>query len=75
MKLLRCLSILVFLWMNCGFSYAQDKVITGKITDKNTGQPMSGVSILVEKNKGIVSKTDGSYAIKAEILGCTVAEL
>ncbi len=64
MKLLRCLSILVLLGINFTFLYAQDRVITGKITDKNTGLPLSGVSILVEKNKGIVSKADGSYSVR-----------
>ena len=38
-------------------NWAQDKVISGKITDKNyRACHSSGVSILVEKNKGIVSK-------------------
>ncbi|MGB3006686.1 MAG: TonB-dependent receptor [Chitinophagaceae bacterium] len=62
MKKMQCL-FLMFLLFTCGSVIAQ-KVITGKVTNKETGEPMQGVSILADKSKvGTITKTDGTYSI------------
>jgi TonB-linked SusC/RagA family outer membrane protein len=46
-------------------SMAQDKVVTGKVTDDN-GAPLSGVTIKIKGGKSLgATKTDGTYSIKA----------
>jgi TonB-linked SusC/RagA family outer membrane protein len=48
------------------FSYAQQKTISGKITDANS-VPVGGVTVIVQgSNRGVVSDFDGNYAIMAE---------
>ncbi len=47
----------------CSTAMAQDRSVTGKITDAN-GTPMPGVSVLVKgTNKGTTTDADGSYKI------------
>lgn len=47
------------------FSFAQEKSITGNITD-NKGLPLPGVNILVKNTKtGVQSDFDGNYTIQA----------
>ena len=36
--------------------------ISGKITDKNTGEPLIGATIVYEKGKGTVSDFEGNYS-------------
>lgn len=58
----RCL--LFILLMLGSFAYGQNKTITGKVTNKETGAPLSGVNILADKQKGgVTTKEDGSYSI------------
>ncbi len=38
--------------------------ISGKITDKNTGEPLIGATIVYEKGKGTASDFDGNYSFK-----------
>lgn len=46
-------------------SMAQDKVVTGKVTDDN-GAPLSGVTIKIKGGKSLgATKADGTYSIKA----------
>lgn len=48
-------------------SFAQEKQISGTITDQNN-LPLGGVTIIVEgTSKGVVSNFDGEYAILAKI--------
>ena len=64
MKLLRCLLLLLPILLITGTSIAQKKVITGKVIDKNTGEPLAGASVLLEKSKNTaITKQDGSYTI------------
>ena len=47
------------------FSFAQEKTITGNITDQD-GLPLPGVSVVVEQtNSGAQTDFDGNYAISA----------
>jgi TonB-dependent starch-binding outer membrane protein SusC len=46
--------------------YAQDKTITGKVSDKSDGSGMPGVSVAVKGvNKGTQTDVNGSYKISA----------
>jgi len=48
-------------------SFAQEKVITGVVTEAGTGEPLPGVNILVKgTNIGAATDFDGKYTIKAE---------
>ncbi|MDI9364110.1 MAG: TonB-dependent receptor [Flavobacterium sp.] len=63
MKDLRRLLLLPFI-LTTALVSAQKKVITGKVIDKATGQPLSGATVLVDKAKtGIATKDDGTYTI------------
>ena len=46
---------------------AQKKTITGKVVNLGTGEPLAGVNILADKQKGgVTTKTDGTYSITVE---------
>jgi len=48
------------------FSYAQEKTITGTVTE--SGQPLPGVTVLVKgTTKGAQTDFDGKYSIKANV--------
>ena len=38
--------------------------ISGKITDKNTGEPLIGATVVYEKGKGTASDFDGNYSFE-----------
>lgn len=65
-KRLTCM--LTFFFVFClQFAFAQEKSITGKITDTD-GIPMAGVTIVVEgTNRGVVSNFNGEYQINADV--------
>jgi len=47
--------------------FGQKKTITGKVTHRDNGEPISGVNILADKAKGGTStKADGSYSITVD---------
>ncbi|WP_417444360.1 SusC/RagA family TonB-linked outer membrane protein [Joostella sp.] len=51
----------------CLSSFAQEKEITGVVTDSETGMPIPGANILVKNTtKGVVTDFDGNYSISAE---------
>ncbi|MFT3981347.1 MAG: SusC/RagA family TonB-linked outer membrane protein [Ferruginibacter sp.] len=55
---------LLMLLMVSGSIMAQKKTITGKVVNKATNEPMQGVNILANGQKGgAVTKADGSYSI------------
>lgn len=57
------LLLIVFL-LSSQLIFTQDNIITGKVTDIENGQPLTGVTIKVEGTKlGTYSKPDGSYRI------------
>jgi TonB-linked SusC/RagA family outer membrane protein len=63
MKNLKCLFFVSLLAIS-GIVSAQNKTITGKVTNQATGEPLQGVSILADKKKGAVTtKEDGTYSI------------
>lgn len=48
----------------CGAAYAQDRVITGRVTDKNGDKPLKGVTVLADKTKAAATTNDnGTYTI------------
>lgn len=62
----RCL---LFMFLMLGsLAHGQNKTITGKVTNRETGAPLSGVNILADKQKGgVTSKEDGSYSISVPV--------
>ncbi len=45
-------------------SHKTNYVLTGKITDSKTGEPLAGTTILIhDLNKGTISKADGTYQV------------
>ncbi len=61
--------ILFFLLLLCHTSavFAQNKLITGKVINKETGAPLEGLSVTAEKTtQGVVTKADGSYSISVK---------
>jgi TonB-linked SusC/RagA family outer membrane protein len=58
--------ILFFLLLLCFASavIAQNKQITGKVINKETGAPLEGLSVVADKTtQGVVTKADGTYSI------------
>ena len=52
---------------------AQKKVITGKILNQSTGEPLLGVNILADKQKGgTTSNLDGTYSISVDTNATTL---
>jgi TonB-linked SusC/RagA family outer membrane protein len=52
---------------------AQDKVVTGKVTDLKDGQPVAGASILVKGTSiGTQTKTDGSFSLNVPATATTI---
>lgn len=48
----------------CLVSFAQESSISGTITEKGTGLPILGVSVIIKNSsKGVVSDFDGNYTI------------
>jgi TonB-dependent starch-binding outer membrane protein SusC len=46
------------------FANAQDRVVTGKVTDSKDGTPVMGVSVMVKgTNKGTQTTSDGSFRL------------
>ncbi len=58
---------MVPLFMLYQVALAQKKLITGKVTDSQTGAAMSGVSVLTENKKiGTASKADGTFTLSVD---------
>jgi len=48
-------------------AFAQKGKIEGKLTDAKTGQPLSGVSVIIKNtDKGVATDQDGRYVINAD---------
>ena len=59
------LSLLLILFFFPMVAFGQEITVRGKVIEKETGDPLPGVSIIVEKStKGVISDLDGSYEIK-----------
>lgn len=64
MKKFRCLLLLLLM---SNLLLAQKKVITGKVMNQATNNPLQGVNILADKQKaGVVTKEDGTYSISVD---------
>ena len=62
-KILFFFSVLLFVGINV--SYAQTRVITGTITSTEDGQPIPGVSVVVQGTTlGTVTDMDGNYSLQ-----------
>lgn len=49
-------------------AYGQKKQVTGKVTNAETGEPLSGVSVIVESSKaGVTTNNEGFFKIDAQI--------
>ncbi len=54
----------VFLLVQLGKTFAQDRQVTGKVTSSEDGSPLPGVSIAVKgTSKGTTTSADGTYKI------------
>jgi TonB-dependent starch-binding outer membrane protein SusC len=66
MKQFRFLLMLLLLFSSVT-ALAQKKTITGKVTDKSTGEAMQGVSIVAsKKSDGVTTKADGMFSITVD---------
>lgn len=66
MKKLQCL-LFIMLMLAGANALAQKKTITGKVINQSTSEPLSGVNILADKQKGgTTSKLDGTYSISVD---------
>lgn len=66
MKRIYCL-LAVMLVLMSSVAWAQKKTITGKVTDVATGEPLAGVNILADKQKGgVTTRPDGTYTITVD---------
>jgi len=63
---MRKLQILLPMLLLALFSLAQQKIITGRITNKTTGEPLIGVSIQT-KSKSVITDADGKFSIPASV--------
>ena len=64
-RLLKAMVLPVLLLMLSMAVHAQDKLVTGKVTDSKTGAGLSGVTITVKGTKTAVqTNADGMYSIK-----------
>ena len=50
------------------FSFGQEVVISGKVTDQKTGEPIPGATVIIDKtNKGSQTDFDGKYSLKTTL--------
>lgn len=60
----KALSLLAVLLMGSFVLFAQDKTVSGKLTDEKSGQPLSGVSVTVKGTTlGTQTGTDGTFRL------------
>lgn len=64
-QLLKCFSAtLVLVFLSISGLYAQQRTITGKVINQQTGEPLEGVSVNVKgTNRNVISGNDGSFTI------------
>ncbi len=65
MRLLKLLVAFILLFTTQSL-FAQNKTVSGKITDASTGAPLEGVSVKVRSSgKGIITNKEGMFSISA----------
>jgi TonB-linked SusC/RagA family outer membrane protein len=58
------LTLLCFMWLTMPLLYAQNIAVTGRVTAKEDGQPLAGVSVGVKGTSiGVQTNIDGKYAL------------
>ncbi|MGB4844442.1 MAG: SusC/RagA family TonB-linked outer membrane protein, partial [Ferruginibacter sp.] len=61
-------SLLVLIFFLCGTAMAQKKTITGKVISQTGNDPLLGVNVLAENQKGgTATKADGTYSISVDV--------
>lgn len=64
MTMLTSACVLIFIVMNAITSLAQQRTVSGRVTDASTGQALPGVNVVVEKTgMGTVTDNDGRYSL------------
>ncbi len=64
MNMKKALAALLFAIISISV-YAQERTVTGKVTDAKDGAPLAAASVVVKgSNKGVTTSADGSFAIK-----------
>ncbi|MDN5292136.1 MAG: hypothetical protein PWQ06_2375, partial [Anaerophaga sp.] len=60
---------ILFLFLGLGFfisASAQEKTVTGMVTDAQTGDPLPGVTVVIKgTQQGAISRVDGTYSVQA----------
>lgn len=66
-KLYQLLLMFLMVFLAVGFADAQERTISGKVIDAESGTPIPGVNIFIKgSTTGTVSDIDGNYQIMAE---------
>ena len=64
MNMKKALAALLFAIISISV-YAQERTVTGKVTDAKDGAPLAAASVVVKgSNKGVTTSADGTFAIK-----------
>lgn len=58
--------LIVFLLLIINGAYSQKPVLSGRVTDAITGEPLPGVNVFYSYEHGVATNEVGSYTIKAE---------
>jgi outer membrane cobalamin receptor len=62
----RSATVIMISLLLTSLSFAQQKaVISGKITDTASGQPLVGATVVLDSASGVISDADGTFIIKA----------
>ena len=73
MKHLSKLCFLVVFALFAGHAFAQNRVITGKVTDKKDGSPLVGVSVVAVPSSGMGTVTNPDGQFKVTVTAATQA--
>lgn len=71
---LTCIFLVVFALFFANLAFAQKKTVTGVVTDKETSEPLPGVTVVVEgTTTGTITDFNGNYSISVEDENATLA--
>ncbi len=60
----RILPLLLFSWFLCAETYAQDRILTGRITDGNDNSALPGANVVVKGTQtGVVTDANGQFSL------------
>ena len=63
-KAYRALPVLVLSWLLCAGAFAQDRKVTGRITDGSDNTPLPGANVLVKGTSiGMVTDANGQFTV------------